>query len=160
MILVLVLNTVAVMLAGPDDHRRGGSYSRTALLPKPQQTSLADLLHELSTSDRQELFFMQLPDCVPGQLSEQKDAPPLRSPTEKAAKKEGKAEDRRHLQSLVSQRKHNMKCCTSTSSRVTTNESIQLGLNRFSTHMNQNQKKLSVTENRKNLTQFSFVLFQ
>ncbi|XP_016890275.1 DNA-directed RNA polymerase III subunit RPC4 isoform X2 [Cynoglossus semilaevis] len=87
--------------SGPDDHRRGGSYSRTALLPKPQQTSLADLLHELSTSDRQELFFMQLPDCVPGQLSEQKDALPLRSPTEKAAKKEGKAEDRRHLQSLL-----------------------------------------------------------
>uniref|UniRef100_A0A3P8WCA5 Zgc:171971 n=1 Tax=Cynoglossus semilaevis TaxID=244447 RepID=A0A3P8WCA5_CYNSE len=62
-----------------DDHRRGGSYSRTALLPKPQQTSLADLLHELSTSDRQELFFMQLPDCVPGQLSEQKDALPMKS---------------------------------------------------------------------------------
>ncbi|XP_058477360.1 DNA-directed RNA polymerase III subunit RPC4 isoform X2 [Solea solea] len=81
------------------DRRGGDGRSRTEL-PKPEQPPLVDLLQDLSLSGRDELFFMQLPDCIPGRLSEQKMAPPLRPATEKGAKKEGKPEDKRpaHLQ--------------------------------------------------------------
>ncbi|XP_023274742.1 DNA-directed RNA polymerase III subunit RPC4-like isoform X1 [Seriola lalandi dorsalis] len=73
--------------------------SRT-VLPKPEQPSLVDLLQDLSLSGREELFFMQLPDCMPGRASGQKQDPAVACPAQKPAKKEGKAEDKRpaHLQ--------------------------------------------------------------
>lgn len=52
---------------------------------------------------------MQLPDCMPGKASVQKVDPAFGSTTEKPAKKEGKAEDKRaaYLQAHVGkQRKH------------------------------------------------------
>ncbi|XP_037611212.1 DNA-directed RNA polymerase III subunit RPC4 [Sebastes umbrosus] len=77
-------------------------YSSRTELPKPEQPSVVELLQDLSLSGREELFFMQLPDSMPGsRASGQKaDPPPLGSATEKAAKKEGKPEDKRtaHLQ--------------------------------------------------------------
>lgn len=76
-----------------------GAHSRAshvaAEMPKQKQPPLAELLQDLSLSGREELFFMQLPDCMPGKASGQKvDAAPG-STTEKSAKKEGKAEDKR-----------------------------------------------------------------
>ncbi|GLD64234.1 DNA-directed RNA polymerase III subunit RPC4-like isoform X1 [Lates japonicus] len=71
-----------------------------AELPKPEQPSLVDLLQDLSLSGREELFFMQLPDCMPDRASGQKVDPAFAYTTEKSAKKEGKLEDKRpaHLQ--------------------------------------------------------------
>lgn len=83
-------------------------HSRTEL-PKPEQPSLVDLLQDLSLSGREELFFMQLPDCMPGRASGQKVDPAVAYTTEKSAKKEGKLEDKRpaHLQTQVSQQREN-----------------------------------------------------
>ncbi|XP_074518638.1 DNA-directed RNA polymerase III subunit RPC4 isoform X1 [Halichoeres trimaculatus] len=76
-----------------------GAHSRAshiaAQLPKQEQPPLAELLQDLSLSGREELFFMQLPDCMPGKASGQKVDAALGSTTEKPAKKEGKAEDKR-----------------------------------------------------------------
>ncbi|KAM7371286.1 hypothetical protein PAMP_010771 [Pampus punctatissimus] len=74
-------------------------HSRTQL-PKSEQPSLVELLQDLSLSGREELFFMQLPDCMPGRASGEKVNPPLRATAEKSAKKYNKPEDRRsaHLQ--------------------------------------------------------------
>lgn len=74
-------------------------HSRTEPL-EPEQPSLAELLQDLSLSGREELFFMQLPDCMPGKLK----ADPAVAPTEKPAKKEGKSDEKRsaHLQAQVS----------------------------------------------------------
>ncbi|XP_035518736.1 DNA-directed RNA polymerase III subunit RPC4-like [Morone saxatilis] len=79
-------------------HSRAG-YSRTDI-PKQKQPSLVEVLQDLSLSGREELFFMQLPDCMPCRTSGQKVEPSLGSAAEKAAKKEGKPEDKRppHLQ--------------------------------------------------------------
>ncbi|XP_041672391.1 DNA-directed RNA polymerase III subunit RPC4 [Cheilinus undulatus] len=63
--------------------------------PKQEQPSLAELLQDLSMSGREELFFMQLPDCMPGRASAQKVDHALGSAAEKPAKKEGKAEDKK-----------------------------------------------------------------
>ncbi|XP_020506957.1 DNA-directed RNA polymerase III subunit RPC4 [Labrus bergylta] len=75
------------------------AQSRSARLaaefPKQEQPPLAELLQDLSLSGREELFFMQLPDCMPGRASGQKGDSALGSTAEKAAKKEGKAEDKR-----------------------------------------------------------------
>nr|XP_040031705.1 DNA-directed RNA polymerase III subunit RPC4 [Gasterosteus aculeatus aculeatus]XP_040031707.1 DNA-directed RNA polymerase III subunit RPC4 [Gasterosteus aculeatus aculeatus]XP_040031708.1 DNA-directed RNA polymerase III subunit RPC4 [Gasterosteus aculeatus aculeatus] len=75
------------------------SQSRT-MLPKPEQPSVAELLQNLSLSGREELFFMQLPDSMPGRDSAQKADTSLGSTVKKAAKKEGKPEEKRpaHLQ--------------------------------------------------------------
>ncbi|XP_029312647.1 DNA-directed RNA polymerase III subunit RPC4 [Cottoperca gobio] len=77
---------------------RAGS-SRTDL-PKPEQPSVVELLQDLSLSGREELFFMQLPDSMPGRATGQKVDPSLGSTAEKPAKKEGKPADKRppHLQ--------------------------------------------------------------
>ncbi|XP_039978742.1 DNA-directed RNA polymerase III subunit RPC4 [Xiphias gladius] len=74
-------------------------HSRTEL-PKPEQPSLVDLLRDLSLTGREQLFFIQLPDCMPGRASGQNVDPAVGSATEKSAKKEGKPEDKRsaHLQ--------------------------------------------------------------
>ncbi|KAM7382229.1 hypothetical protein PAMA_012880 [Pampus argenteus] len=74
-------------------------HSKTQL-PKSEQPSLVELLQDLSLSGREELFFMQLPDCMPGKASGQKVNPPLRATAEKSAKKYNKPEDKRsaHLQ--------------------------------------------------------------
>ncbi|KAM6964058.1 DNA-directed RNA polymerase III subunit RPC4 [Tautogolabrus adspersus] len=71
------------------------AQSRAAEFPKQEQPSLAEMLQDLSLSGREELFFMQLPDCMPGRASGQKVDSALGSTAEKAAKKEGKAEDKR-----------------------------------------------------------------
>ncbi|XP_019938829.2 DNA-directed RNA polymerase III subunit RPC4 isoform X3 [Paralichthys olivaceus] len=75
------------------------SHSRTEV-PKQEQPSLVELLQDLRLSGREEFFFMQLPDCMPGQASEQKAAPPVRPAAQKAARKEGRPADKRptHLQ--------------------------------------------------------------
>ncbi|XP_071318181.1 DNA-directed RNA polymerase III subunit RPC4 isoform X2 [Trachinotus anak] len=80
------------------DRAREGA-SRTEM-PKPEKPSLVDLLQDLSLSGREELFFMQLPDCMPGKVSGQKADPATAATPETPAKKEGKAEDKRpaHLQ--------------------------------------------------------------
>ncbi|XP_033467587.1 DNA-directed RNA polymerase III subunit RPC4 isoform X1 [Epinephelus lanceolatus] len=74
-------------------------HGRTEL-PKPEQPSMVELLQDLSLSGREELFFMQLPDSMPGTVSRQKADTPLGSTAEKPAKKEGKPEDKRpsHLE--------------------------------------------------------------
>lgn len=69
-------------------------HSRTDL-PKPEQPSLVEVLQDLSLSGREELFFMQLPDCMPCRTSGQKVDPALGSTADKPAKKEGKPEDKR-----------------------------------------------------------------
>ncbi|XP_040923273.1 DNA-directed RNA polymerase III subunit RPC4 isoform X2 [Toxotes jaculatrix] len=72
------------------------SHSAGTELPKPGHPSLVDLLQDLSLSGREELFFMQLPDCMPGRASGQTVVDPAGgSTTEKPAKKEVKSEDRR-----------------------------------------------------------------
>ncbi|KAG7226550.1 hypothetical protein INR49_003707 [Caranx melampygus] len=76
-----------------------GGPSRTDF-PKQEQLSLVDLLQDLSLSGREELFFMQLPDCMPCRASEQNPDPTVASTTVKTAKKGGKAEEKRpaHLE--------------------------------------------------------------
>ncbi|XP_047464384.1 DNA-directed RNA polymerase III subunit RPC4 [Mugil cephalus] len=78
---------------------RMGRHSRTELF-KPDQPSLAELLHDLSLSSTEELFFMQLPDCMPGKMSGLKVDPTPGSIAGKATKKDCKPEDKRtmHLQ--------------------------------------------------------------
>lgn len=74
---------------------RPPGHSRTER-PKPEQPSVVELLQDLSLSGREELFFMQLPDSMPGRESAQKVDPSLGS----SGEKEGKPEDKRpaHLQ--------------------------------------------------------------
>lgn len=57
-----------------------GTWSK-AELPKPVQPSLVEMLQDLKLSERQELFFMQLPDCMPGRVSAQSADSLLASPT-------------------------------------------------------------------------------
>uniref|UniRef100_A0A3P8TAT1 Zgc:171971 n=1 Tax=Amphiprion percula TaxID=161767 RepID=A0A3P8TAT1_AMPPE len=64
-------------------------------LPTPEKCSLGELLQDLSLSGREELFFMQLPDCMPGKASGLKVDSTQGSTVEKPAKKEGKLEDKR-----------------------------------------------------------------
>lgn len=75
-------------------------HNRTDL-PKAEQPSLVEVLQDLSLSDREELFFMQLPDCMPGR---QKVDPAFESSADGPARKEAKSGDKRpaHLQTLVS----------------------------------------------------------
>uniref|UniRef100_UPI0037E923DD DNA-directed RNA polymerase III subunit RPC4 n=1 Tax=Semicossyphus pulcher TaxID=241346 RepID=UPI0037E923DD len=79
----------------PSCGARGRAGQIATELPKQEQPSLAELLQDLSLSGREELFFMQLPDCMPGRAPGQKVDPTLGSAAEKPAKKEGKAEDKR-----------------------------------------------------------------
>lgn len=58
-------------------------------LSKPEQPSLVEMLRELSLSGRGELFFMQLPDCMPGKASGQGP-----NTAERPARKEGKPGDK------------------------------------------------------------------
>ncbi|KAF3854092.1 hypothetical protein F7725_014780 [Dissostichus mawsoni] len=66
-------------------------------LPRAEQPSVGELLQQLSVSDREELFFMQLPDSMPGRAAQKVDPPPA-PPAEKPAKKEGKLADKRPAQ--------------------------------------------------------------
>ncbi|XP_022067083.2 DNA-directed RNA polymerase III subunit RPC4 isoform X2 [Acanthochromis polyacanthus] len=70
------------------------SHSRNEM-PTPDKCSLGELLQDLSLSGREELFFMQLPDCMPGKASGLKVDSAQGSAVEKPAKKEGKLEDKR-----------------------------------------------------------------
>lgn len=89
------------MLSGPENPPlfrppSCGAQGKTQL-PKPEQPSLVELLQDLSLSGREELFFMQLPDCMPGRASGQKTNPTVRSAAEKTAKKDNKPEDKRPM---------------------------------------------------------------
>ncbi|XP_039862240.1 DNA-directed RNA polymerase III subunit RPC4 isoform X3 [Simochromis diagramma] len=68
--------------------------------PKSEQPSLVELLQDLSLSGREELFFMQLPDCMPGRASGAKVDRAPGPAAETPATKEGKHEVKRtpHLQ--------------------------------------------------------------
>ncbi|XP_070707677.1 DNA-directed RNA polymerase III subunit RPC4 [Pempheris klunzingeri] len=59
-----------------------------AQVSRPLQPSLVELLQDLSLSGREELFFMQLPDCMPGTTFGQKLHPAVGPAAEKPAKKE------------------------------------------------------------------------
>ncbi|XP_029934537.1 DNA-directed RNA polymerase III subunit RPC4 [Myripristis murdjan] len=62
----------------------------------PEQPSLVQLFQELSLSGQEELFFIQLPDCMPGRASGPVKADTgVSSVTEKPAKKDSKADDKR-----------------------------------------------------------------
>uniref|UniRef100_A0A3Q0R405 Zgc:171971 n=1 Tax=Amphilophus citrinellus TaxID=61819 RepID=A0A3Q0R405_AMPCI len=63
--------------------------------PKPEQPSLVELLRDLSLSGREELFFMQLPDCMPCRASGLKVNPAPGPTAETPAKKEEKPEEKR-----------------------------------------------------------------
>ncbi|AWP17195.1 hypothetical protein SMAX5B_016679 [Scophthalmus maximus] len=99
--------TVFVVLPGPEKPpsrplvcAAQDRVGRTEV-PKPEEPSLVNLLQDLSLSGEEELFFMQLPDCMPGRASEQKVmAPTVRSTSEKLAKNDSRPEDKRpaHLQ--------------------------------------------------------------
>uniref|UniRef100_A0A3Q3CBA7 DNA-directed RNA polymerase III subunit RPC4-like n=1 Tax=Haplochromis burtoni TaxID=8153 RepID=A0A3Q3CBA7_HAPBU len=71
--------------------------------PKSEQPSLVELLQDLSLSGREELFFMQLPDCMPGRASGAKVDLAPGPAAETPATKEGKHEVKRtpHLQAKV-----------------------------------------------------------
>ncbi|KAM3859982.1 DNA-directed RNA polymerase III subunit RPC4-like [Diretmus argenteus] len=71
-----------------------GTQSGTEL-PRPEQPSLVKLFQDLSLSGREELFFIQLPDCMPGRASGCKADTSTGLTPEKPGKKEGKAEDKR-----------------------------------------------------------------
>ncbi|KAM4623874.1 DNA-directed RNA polymerase III subunit RPC4 isoform 2-T2 [Polymixia lowei] len=77
-----------------------GVQGRTDL-PGPEHPSLGELFQELSLSSQEELFFIQLPHCMPGRPSVSKGDPGVGPVQEKPAKKEGKAQDKRtaHLKS-------------------------------------------------------------
>lgn len=104
---------MVVVLAGPENsplfrppscgaQSRAG-HSRTEP-PKPEQPALVEMLQDLSLSGREELFFMQLPDCMPGRASGQKLDPAFGSTADRPARKEGKLGDKipAHLQAQVS----------------------------------------------------------
>lgn len=63
--------------------------------PKPEQPSLVELLRDLSLSGKEELFFMQLPDCMPCRTSGLKVNPASGPTAETSAKKEEKPEEKR-----------------------------------------------------------------
>ncbi|XP_076005711.1 DNA-directed RNA polymerase III subunit RPC4 [Genypterus blacodes] len=73
------------------------AQSRTEL-HKPEQRSLRQLFHDLSMAGGEELFFIQLPDCMPGKGTGQK--PSTSSAPENTAKKDNKVEHKKstHLQ--------------------------------------------------------------
>lgn len=53
--------------AGAENPRPSGRVQKGP--PEPARPSLAEMLQGLKLSERQELFFMQLPDCMPGGAS-------------------------------------------------------------------------------------------
>ncbi|XP_071780797.1 DNA-directed RNA polymerase III subunit RPC4 [Centroberyx gerrardi] len=81
----------------------GRGVQSAAELPRPEQPSLVQLFQDLSLSGGEELFFIQLPDCMPGRASVKADSG-VGPTTEKPGKKEGKAEDKRaaHLKAQES----------------------------------------------------------
>lgn len=58
-----------VMSAGTENSRLSYGTSSKTEPPKPVQPSLNKMLQDLKLSDKQELFFMQLPDCMPARGS-------------------------------------------------------------------------------------------
>ncbi|XP_028331998.1 DNA-directed RNA polymerase III subunit RPC4 isoform X3 [Gouania willdenowi] len=78
---------------GPAGAEGKAGLSRTEP-PTPAQPSLAELFHDLSLSAGEQLFFMQLPDCLPGMASGQKVHPTPPSTAETAGRKKDKCKDR------------------------------------------------------------------
>lgn len=109
---VLTLNVVNLIVAGKESHpvfrtpSTGApvraAQSRTEL-HKPEQPSLLQLFQDLSLAGREELFFIQLPDCMPGRGTGQK--PRVGPAPESAAKTDKKGEHKKsaHLQANVRQ---------------------------------------------------------
>ncbi|KAM3591884.1 uncharacterized protein V6R79_008986 [Siganus canaliculatus] len=94
------------MTTGPEDRptvRPSFCGTRT------EQPSLVEVLQDLRLEDREELFFMQLPDCLPAAASAQKVDPASRPPTDKPGKKDCKADDKRPAQTQGATAKH-MSC--------------------------------------------------
>ncbi|XP_041829592.1 DNA-directed RNA polymerase III subunit RPC4 [Melanotaenia boesemani] len=85
--------------------RAEARLSHHAELQKPDQPSLVKLLQDLSLSGGEELFFMQLPDCMPGRAAglQAEASPGSGTP----AKKEGKSEGRTSAQSREAVQKEN-----------------------------------------------------
>ncbi|KAM6951585.1 DNA-directed RNA polymerase III subunit RPC4 [Aplochiton taeniatus] len=83
----------------PTSRPPGARASFPSAMPRPEQQSVAELLRQLSLSDREELLFIQLPDSMPGRPPAPKTKGPS-APSEKSAKKEAKTNDKRttHLQ--------------------------------------------------------------
>lgn len=73
----------------PTSRPPGGRASFPATVPRPEQASVAELFHQLSLSDREELLFIQLPDSMPGRPPVHKTNAPS-GPSEKPSKKEAK----------------------------------------------------------------------
>lgn len=100
----LRLSVVAAALAGRENAPllrppSCGAAPGRKELSEPEQPSLVQMLRELSLSGSGELFFMQLPDCMPGKAPGQKpDA------AGRPVRKEGKPGDKSpsHLQAQVS----------------------------------------------------------
>ncbi|KAF7648406.1 hypothetical protein LDENG_00157470 [Lucifuga dentata] len=69
----------------------GAAHSRTEL-QKPDQPALLQLFQDLSLASREELFFIQLPDCLPGRGCGRK--PAVSPAAENAAKKDSRAEQK------------------------------------------------------------------
>lgn len=67
--LKFVFKEFLLCLAGTENLRPSCSTWSKTDLPKPVQPSLIKMLQDLKLSDRQELFFMQLPDCMPANVS-------------------------------------------------------------------------------------------
>lgn len=79
--LKFVSNLLLAVSAASENPHPSCSTSSKAQPPKPAQPSLVEMLHELKLSDQQELFFMQLPDCMPGRVSAQSTDSLFGSPT-------------------------------------------------------------------------------
>lgn len=71
---------LAVSAGTENPHPSCGTWSKAGL-SKPSRQSLVEMLQDLKLSDRHELFFMQLPDCMPGSVSAQSTESLLGSPT-------------------------------------------------------------------------------
>ncbi|CAN9509272.1 unnamed protein product [Ophioblennius macclurei] len=72
-----------------------GSTSSRTQLSEADKPSVGELLRGLSLSGREELFFIQLPDNMPGRASALQLSPAPAPTAEKAGKKEPRSEERR-----------------------------------------------------------------
>lgn len=86
--------TAVVMLAGPKSSPSCGAQSRAGH-SRTEQPSLVEILQDLRLSDKEELFLMQLPDCMPSRVSQRKIDPTFESSADRPARKEGKSGDKR-----------------------------------------------------------------
>lgn len=79
--LKIVFNVLLAVSAGAENPHPSRGTQSEAEPPKPAQPSLVKMLQDLRLSDQQELFFMQLPDCMPVRVSTPSTESSLGSPT-------------------------------------------------------------------------------